>query len=68
MYPAAFINKINEAMGEAMETQAWLDHALDAEYINQSQHRTRDDSWQRIGAMLNRVIQRTDDFCKTASR
>ena len=29
MYPAAFINKINEAMGEAMETQAWLDHALD---------------------------------------
>jgi len=68
MYPAAFINKINEAMGEAMETQAWLDHALDAEYINQSQHRTLDDSWQRIGAMLNRMIQRADDFCKTASR
>jgi four helix bundle protein len=68
MYPAAFINKINEAMGEAMETQAWLDHALDAEYINQSQHRTLDDSWRRIGAMLNRMIQRADDFCKTASR
>ena len=29
MYPAAFVNKIDEAMGEAMETQAWLDHALD---------------------------------------
>ena len=68
LYPAAFINKIDEAMGEAMETQAWLDHALDAEYINQSQHRTLDDSWQRIGAMLNRMIQRADDFCKTASR
>jgi four helix bundle protein len=68
MYPAAFVNKIDEAMGEAMETQAWLDHALDAEYINQSQHRTLDDSWQRIGAMLNRMIQRADDFCKTASR
>src|SRR5262250_2685623 len=24
-YPAAFVNKINEALGEAMETQAWLD-------------------------------------------
>jgi four helix bundle protein len=68
MYPAAFVNKIDEAMGEAMETQAWLDHALDAEYINQSQHRTLDDSWHRIGAMLNRMIQRADDFCKTASR
>lgn len=68
MYPAAFINKIDEAMGEAMETQAWLDHALDAEYINQSQHRTLDDSWQRIGAMLNRMIQRADDFCRSASR
>ena len=68
MYPAAFINKINEAMGEAMETQAWLDHALDAEYINQSQHHSLDDNWQRIGAMLNRMIQRANDFCKTASR
>jgi len=68
MYPAAFINKINEAMGEAMETQAWLDHALDVEYINQSQHRSLDDGWQRIGAMLNRMIQRADDFCRTASR
>jgi hypothetical protein len=29
MYRAAFVNKIDEAMGEAMETQAWLDHAFD---------------------------------------
>ena len=33
-YEAAFINKINEAMGEAMETQAWLDHALDCGEYN----------------------------------
>ena len=39
MYPAAFINKINEAMGEAMETQAWLDHALDCKYLDGNQHR-----------------------------
>jgi four helix bundle protein len=29
-YPAAFVNKIDEALGEAMETQAWLDHAMDS--------------------------------------
>jgi len=68
MYPAAFINKINEAMGEAMETQAWLDHALDCKYLDGNQHRALDDAWQRIGAMLNRMIQRADDFCKSAGR
>src|SRR5215510_8137484 len=43
-YPAAFINKIDEAMGEAMETQAWLDHAVDCEYLNTKQHRELDDA------------------------
>jgi four helix bundle protein len=52
-YPAAFINKVNEALGETMETQSWLDHARECEYINSNQHRELDDPWQRIGGMLN---------------
>ena len=43
-------------LGEAMETQAWLEH------------RELDDIWQHIAAMLSRMIQRADDFCRTASR
>ena len=66
-YKAAFINKVNESLGEAMETQAWLDHALACEYIDKRQHRELDDAWQHIGAMLNRMIDRADDFCKSAS-
>ncbi len=66
-YKAAFINKVNESLGEAMETQAWLDHALACEYIDQRQHRELDDAWQHIGAMLNRMIDRADDFCKSSS-
>jgi four helix bundle protein len=50
------------ALGETMETQAWLDQALDCEYIDSAQFRELDDSWQHIGAMLNRMIQRADDF------
>ena len=65
-YPAAFINKIDEALGEAMETQAWLDHAVDCGYLDRNQHRSLNDSWQKIGAMLNRMIQRADDFCRSA--
>ena len=67
-YPAAFINKIDEALGEAMETQAWLDHTADCGYMDRSQHRALDEAWQKIGAMLNRMIQRADDFCRSASR
>jgi four helix bundle protein len=64
-YEAAFINKINEALGEAMETQAWLDHALECEYITANQHRELDKPWQQIGAMLNKMIHRADTFCQT---
>ena len=67
-YPAAFVNKIDEAMGEAMETQAWLDHAYDCNYLDGKQHDEVDEAWQHIGAMLNRMIERADDFCKSAGR
>src|SRR5258706_1855451 len=52
LYPAAFVNKINEALGEAMETQAWLDHAFDCDYLDEKEHQTMDDSWQRIVSTL----------------
>ncbi|HEY7713441.1 MAG TPA: four helix bundle protein [Candidatus Binatia bacterium] len=38
-YPAAFVNKIDESLGEAMETQAWLDHAANCDYLNHQQYR-----------------------------
>src|SRR5882672_8192308 len=57
-YPAAFVNKINEALGEAMETQAWLDHALDCGYLNSAKHRDFVAAWQSIGAMLHKMMDR----------
>jgi len=65
-YEAAFINKIDEAMGEEMETQAWLDHALDCGYMIEGKHRVLDAAWQQIGAMLHRMIDRAHDFCKSS--
>jgi four helix bundle protein len=66
-YPAAFVNKLNEALGEATETQSWLDDAFDCKYISEQQHREADAAWQSVGAMLNKMIERADDFCKNAS-
>lgn len=65
-YQAVFINKLNEALGEATETQSWLDDALDCNYITRLQHQKLDAAWQGIGGMLNRMIDKADDFCRNA--
>jgi len=62
-YEAAFINKISEAQGEAMETQSWLDHALICEYIDVARFNEADSTWQYIGAMLQRMISQSAKFC-----
>ena len=65
-YPASFISKLTDAIGEANETQSWLDDALDCGYIKSTQHLDYDSAWQSIGGMLNNMIAKADDFCKTA--
>ena len=62
-YQAAFISKINEAQAEAMETQAWLDHARSSGYLDDDRYKTLDKEWQQLGGMLERMIQRADTFC-----
>jgi len=62
-YEAAFINKVSEALGEAMETQAWLDHALDCGYLTEAQFQQMDSAWQEIGAKLNGIIAKAASFC-----
>jgi four helix bundle protein len=63
-YRAVFINKIDEALGEATETQSWLDDCLDCGYISPAEFKQMDAAWQSIGAMLNKMIARADDFCR----
>src|SRR5437879_1183846 len=55
-YKAAFVNKIDEALGEAYETESWLDDCLDCGYISLTEFRQMDAAWQSIGAMLNKMI------------
>jgi four helix bundle protein len=65
-YKAAFINKIDEALGEANETQSWLDDATDAAYLSNADFEELNNRYQAIGGMLSRMIDRADDFCKHA--
>src|SRR4051812_25746062 len=61
-YPAAFISKQNEALGEAMEIQAWLDHAIACAYIEKDEYRKMDDEWQQIGAMIVGMSENASAF------
>src|SRR3954471_6158705 len=54
-YKAAFINKIDEALGEANETQSWLDDALDAQYLSAADFKDLNERYQAIGGMLSRM-------------
>jgi four helix bundle protein len=67
-YPAVFVNKLDEALGEANETQSWLDHALDCNYLSKGTFAELDAAYQSVGAMLRRMIDRADDFCKSARK
>lgn len=66
-YKAAFISKLDEALEECMETQAWIDHAQDCGYVSVTQSASMDGKWQSIGGMINSMINRAADFCKFAS-
>jgi four helix bundle protein len=63
-YKAVFIGKIDEALGEATETQSWLDDAFDCGYLERSHFEKTDSDWRSIAAMLARMIDRASDFCK----
>ena len=63
-YKAVFINKLDEALGEATETQSWLDDARDAKYLSADEFNALDSKCISIGQMLSRMIDRSDDFCK----
>src|SRR5436190_14716851 len=65
-YKAAFVNKIDEALGEAYETQSWLDDALDGAYLSKEKFQDMDERYDAIGGMLSGMIDRADDFCKHA--
>jgi len=52
MYPKAFKVKMVDAMGEAQETQNWLDYALQHGYLDKDIYHEIDNDYQEIISML----------------
>ncbi|MDC0935742.1 four helix bundle protein [Pirellulales bacterium] len=62
-YPNSFVSKLSDADTEAGEVQSWLDSAIDSGYISQQQFDEFDDLYSHIGAQLNRMMDRPDQWC-----
>jgi len=51
-YPLAFVSKLNDAEGEAAETQVWLEMAYRSGYLSQQEFRELDLTYENILGML----------------
>jgi four helix bundle protein len=62
-YERHFVSKLTDADAEQLETQHWLETALDCTYINTDQRDTLCEDLKEIGRMLNSMIEKAPSFC-----
>ena len=62
-YEKHFISKLTDSDGQQMETQHWIDTALEEDYIDQKTSAQLMGKCLEIGRMLNGVMDKADMFC-----
>jgi four helix bundle protein len=62
-YEKHFISKLTDADGEHMETQHWIETALDCEYIDQKTSSQLIEKCLEIGRMLGGMMDKAEMFC-----
>ena len=67
-YERHFISKLTDSDGEQMETQHWIETALDCEYIDQSTSKQLIDRCLEIGRMLGGMMAKAALFCGDPKR
>jgi four helix bundle protein len=67
-YKKDFISKLTDADGEQLETQHWIETALDSSYIPNDFAITLLQQYGCIGRMLNSMIFKAGSFCDKDDR
>jgi four helix bundle protein len=62
-YKKHFVSKLTDADGEQLETQHWIETAVDCKYIKDDQAHDLIDRYASIGRMLNSMMAKADKFC-----
>lgn len=63
-YPRHFSSKITDADGEQLETQHWIETALDCSYISADKAHELLEEYASLGRMLNSMIAKAPSFCR----
>jgi four helix bundle protein len=63
-YERHFISKLTDADGEQLETQHWIETAVDSSYISADQANNLLHQYAYLGKMLNSMINKSATFCK----
>jgi four helix bundle protein len=62
-YEKHFISKLTDSDGEQMETQHWIETALECEYIDQKTSAQLIEKCLEIGRMSGGMMDKSDMFC-----
>ena len=62
-YEKHFISKLTDSDGEQMETQHWIETALECNYIDQKTSKQLSEKSLEIGRMLNGMMAKAEMFC-----
>jgi four helix bundle protein len=62
-YEKHFISKLTDADGEQLETQHWVETALDCSYLSKEQAKDLLDTCSSIGKMISSMIRKAHLFC-----
>lgn len=66
-YEKHFTSKLTDADGEQLETQHWIETAVDSSYISNELARPLLDGYESIGKMLNAMIIKASSFCSSTA-
>jgi len=62
-YEKHFVSKLTDADGEQLETQHWIETALDCSYISKEIADNLLNKYFSIGKMLNSMLHKAQSFC-----
>lgn len=62
-YEAAFISKLNDAEGEAAETQTWIEFAVRSEYLDREYGKKLFQTYDSVIAMLLTMANNSSVWC-----
>ncbi len=64
-YEKHFVSKLTDADGEQLETQHWIETAVDAAYLTVDEADVLLKQYASLGKMLNSMINKAELFCNS---